>query len=443
LSPASISDLLNTLVSFFWLAAESKLSKILVVVGVCMPVKEKFMRALHFFRSLTLFNFAHQYPKSYLITVTVTALLGYLYLLMFPAGAIFGIYQFYLTVAAPFESQTLLTALTWVSVTLFCAGITHGIASIRFKNPEGIPLRPEKAQLIFNKLEEIIEEYKWPKIHNVILTRRFELNIIKTPIWGIPFWSKNTLVIGYPFMQTLPPEYFDCALTRKTLQFSKRRNLFVNWLSFLRVSWLLYPEAFKQRNLVGDQLGLWFFRIYGSFYRYLALYITQKDELCADTLALNNLNDRDVFKTAESIRLVQFFLNQHYWPKLGELLARDTITPVQIKPYEHLAKSTIQMMNSTRINHWLKILSIETDCEGSHEAPFAKRMDVMGYGKMCAPEAFETTAAQYYFGPDNAQLIQRMNDLWASHIQKEIKQTCRNKKNKLSASVEQSLTVAF
>lgn len=408
-----------------------------------MAVVDKLVRAWQFLRSLTLFNFAHQYPKFYLITVSLFALLGYLYLLVFPTGAVFGIYQFYLTVTTPFEDQTLLKALTWASVTLFCAGITHGLASIRFKVPDGIPLEKKSAQLIFNKLEEINNEYNRLKIHNVILTRRFELNIIKTPIWGIPFLSKNTLVIGYPFMQTLPPEYFDCALTRKILQFSKKRNLFFNWLSYLRVTWLLYPNAFKQRNLVGDQLGHWFFRIYGHLYRHLALYITQKDELCADSLALNNLNDRDVFKTAESIRLVQFFLNQHYWPKLGELLARDKVTPEQVKPYEYLPKSNLQMMNSAQINHWLKILSMETHCEGRHEAPFAKRMDVMGYGKMYAPKAFESTAAQYYFGPDNVQLIRHMNDLWASHIKKEIRQMRQNTKHKKIATAKQRLSVAF
>ena len=408
-----------------------------------MAVVDKFARASQFFRSLTLFNFAHQYPKIYLVTVTVTALLGYLYILMFPIGAVFGIYQFYATVTTPFADQSLLVALSWASVTLFCAGITHGIATVRFKNPEGISLQPEKAQLIFNKLDEINEEYKWPKFQKVILTRRFELNIIKTPILGMPFWSTNTLVIGYPFMQTLSPEYFDCALTRKILQYAKRSNLFYNWLSFLRVTWLLYPEAFKQRNLVGDQLGHWFFRIYGNFYRYLAVYVAQKDELCADSLALNNLNDRDVFKTAETIRLVQFFLNQHYWPKLGELLSRDTVTAEQVKPYEYLPKSNFQMMNSTQINHWLKILSMETSCAGRHEAPFAKRMDVMGYGKMYAPNAFETTAAQYYFGPANPQLVKRMNDLWASHIKKELQQIHKNRKNQTMATAEQRLSVAF
>jgi hypothetical protein len=408
-----------------------------------MPVVDKFARACQFFRSLNLFNFAHQYPKSYLITVTVTALVGYLYLLMFPAGAAFGVYQFYLTVTAPYDSQTLVTALTWASVALLCAGITHGIASIRFKNPEGIQLEQKKAQLVFNKLEELIEEYKLPKIHNVIITRRFELNIIKTPVWGFPFWSRNTLLIGYPFMQTLPPEYFDCALTRKLLQYSKSRNLFFNWLNYLRVTWLSYPEAFKQRNLVGNQISYWFFLVYGRFYRYLALYITQKDELCADTLALNKLNDRDVFKTAESIRLVQFFLHQHYWPKLGQLLARNTLAPTQIKPYEHLSKSTQQMMNSTRVSHWLKLLSVETDCKGSHEAPFSKRMEAMGYGKMVAPKAFETSAAQYYFGPNNTQLIQSMNKLWATHVGKKIRQARSKAKTKTEPTSSTQITVAF
>ncbi|WP_455208761.1 hypothetical protein [Kaarinaea lacus] len=408
-----------------------------------MIIVDKLARARQFFRSLTLFNFSHRYPKIYLALVTISALAGYLYLLMFPTGAIFGIYQFSLNVSAPITGQSILTLLTWVSVTLFCAGITHGIVTLRFREPEGIQLKRENAQLVFNKLEEIRQEIKWPAINNVILTRRFELSIIKTPIRGLPFWSRNTLVIGYPFMQTLPPEYFDCALTRKLLQFSKRRNLFINWLSFLRVTWLLYPESLKQRNQVGDQFSYWFFSTYGRFYRYLAVYVTQTDEVCADTLALDRLNDRDVFKTAESIRLVQFFLNQHFWPKLNELLARGTINPAQIKPYEHLSKSILQVMKSSRITHWLKILSLESSCEGSHEAPFARRMHAMGYGKMIPPKACDTSAAQYYFGPDNIRLTQHMNKLWASHVMQDIAQTRKQKKDKTDTAVQQRLTVAF
>jgi hypothetical protein len=408
-----------------------------------MTVVDKLARARQFFCSLTLFNFSQRYPKAYLIAVTITALVGYLYLIMFPAGALFGGYQFYLTVTAAFNDQTILTALTWASLTLFCAGITHGIATIRFSPPEGIQLKPENAQLVFNKLEEIQEQIRWPRIDNVILSRRFELTIQKTPVWSLPFWSHNTLIIGYPFMQTLSPEYFDCALTRKLLQYAKRRNVFYNWLSYLRTTWELYPASFKQRNKVGDQLSYWFFKIYGRFYRYLALYVTQTDELYADGLALNHMNDRDVFKTAESIRLVQFFLNQHFWPKLNELLARGAVKPEQIKPYEHLPKSALQMLKSPRVNHWLKILSLENACEGSHEAPFAKRMHSMGYGKMIAPNMYNSTAAQYYFGPGNSQIVQRMNMVWAKHVARNLAEAQKQSKAGNDALAQQRLTVAF
>ncbi|WP_455365783.1 hypothetical protein [Kaarinaea lacus] len=408
-----------------------------------MPVVDKLARARQIFRSLTLFNLAQQYSKAYLVLVTITALVGYLYLLMFPAGALFGIYQFYLTVTAPFADQTILTALTWASVTLFCAGITHGIATIRFAQPEGIPLKRENAQLVFNKLEEIQQQIKWPTIHSVVLSRRFELSIQKTPMWCLPFWSRNTLVIGYPFMQTLSPEYFDCAITRKLLQYGKRRNMFYNWLSFLRTTWELYPNSFKQRNKVGDQLSYWFFKVYSRFYRYLALYVTQTDELYADDLALNYMNDRDVFETAESIRLVQFFLDQHFWPKLNELLARGAVKPDQIRPYEHLSKSTLQMLKNPKVNHWLKLLSLENTSEGSQEAPFAKRMHSMGYGKMIPPNRYNTTAAQYYFGPGNPQIVQRMNIVWAKHVSRDLARAHKKAKSGSNELAQQRLTVAF
>jgi len=409
-----------------------------------MPVVNMLARARQIIRSLTIFNFSQQYPKAYLITVIITALVGYMYLLLFPAGAIFGIYQFYQVITAPFTGQTILTALTWVSVTLFCAGISHGIATIRFREPEGIRLKPENAQLIFNKLDEIREEIRIPKIHDVILTRRFELDIQKTPTWCLPVWSRNTLVIGYPFMQSLSPENFNCATTRKLLQYAKRRNLVYNWLSYMRVTWRLYPISFKQRNKVGDQISHWFFSIYSRFYQHLAMYVTQTDELQADSLALNYLNDRDVFKTAESIRLVQFFLDQHFWPKLNELLARGAVKPEHIKPYEHLPKSSSQMMRSPKVRHWLKMLSIENTNAGSDEAPFAHRMHNMGYGKIILPDINSTTAAQYYFGPGNLKLVQRMNQIWAANTSHQIARANKpSKTGNKNVLAQQRLTVAF
>jgi hypothetical protein len=408
-----------------------------------MSAVDSIKHAYQFIRSLSLYNFYRKNSKAYIGFVTLVALVGYGYLLMFPLGVVFGSYQLYLTILTPFDNHMLLATVSWASVVLFCAGITHGIATIKLKQPEGIALAKENAQLVFDRIEEIEESIKWPKIDNVILSRRFELNIIKTPRWYAPFWSKSTLVIGYPFLQTLSPENFDCALTRKILQYSKRKNLLVNWLSFLRVSWAQYPAAFKERNIVGDQLSYWFFHFYSWAYRSLALYTTQLDELQADELALNHLNDRDLFRAIESVRLVQKFLNEHYWPKLSDALARASTSPEKIKPYEHLPKTAAQMMKSNKVDQWLKILTLEDESEGSHEPSFRERMDMMGYTKMCPLKPFEKTAAEYYFGPANPKLITHMNKLWAYHIKQELDKNKQSESARKSNPAEQKLLVAF
>lgn len=412
------------------------------MVGVCMSAVDRIARVSQFFRSLSLYSFYKSYPKTYIGFVTVFALLGYTYLLLFPLGIVLGLHQLYLALQMPFDNQMLVMALSWTSVVLFCVGITHGFATLKFKDPEGIPLPKDKARLIFNKIDEIQSTIKWPKIDNVVLSRRFELNIVKTPRWYAPFWSKTTLVIGYPFLQTISPENFDCALTRKVWQFAKRKNILVNWLSFLRVTWAQYPEAFKERNKVGDQLSYWFFRFYSPAYRYFALYATQLDELEADSLAIKELNDRDLFKTVETIRLVQRFLNEYYWPKLNLALSRST-PPEKIKPYEHLPRTAGQMMRSNKVEQWLKILMLETDSEGSHEPSFQSRMDIMGYSKVCSLKPFEKTAAEYYFGPANPKLAAHMNKLWSYHIKQELENSRQKNRSKKAEVTDPILGVAF
>lgn len=408
-----------------------------------MSAVDRFARVSQLFRSLSLYKFYKKYPVIYLGFTAVFALIGYIYLLLFPAGAIFGTYQFYQTVLLPFDYQMLMNALAWISVAMFCAGITHGLITLKIKDPEGIPLSAEKTQLIFDKIREIEAPLKWPRIDNIILSRRFELNIIKTPRWFAPFWSKNTLVIGYPFMQTLSPENFECALTRKIVQYSKRKNIFINWLSYLRSTWMMYPDALKQRNKLGDQLSFAFFRAYAWAYREFALYATQKDELEGDSLALHSLNDRDLFTSVEAVRLVQKFLDKHYWPKLADALSRHPTAPEKIRPYEHLPRAALQMMNNSKVNDWLKMLMMETESEGSHEPSFTERMDAMGYQKICSIKPYNKTAAEHYFGPLNPRLVDHMNKLWAIHAKQQLENEKRKPRLKFMGAADPKLSVAF
>jgi len=408
-----------------------------------MSAVDSLARARQLFRSVTLYNFYRKYTKAYTAVITAVALIGYAWLLMFPAVAVLSANQFYLAVQLPFNSQVLATSIIWFSVTLLCAGISYSLFTLKFKGAEGIPLTREKAQLIFDKIDEIEQTVKWPKIDEVVLSRRFELNIIKTPKRYAPFWSKTTLVIGYPLLQTLSPEFFNCALTRKILQYAKRNNLFINWLSFLRTTWELYPAALKERNKIGDQLSYVFFRFYSWLYRKAALYITQLDELQADSLALKELNDTDLLRTVESIRLVQKLLSEHYWPKLSTALQQASASPEKIKPYEHLPKTTAQMMNSGIASAWLEQLAMETDSEGSHEPAFSERMDMMGQRKLSDVRPLEKSAAEYYFGPTNPKRVAHMNKLWAHHVKLEFSRKQQTSRFRKFRPATQQFQIAF
>lgn len=405
-----------------------------------MPVVSKIKDIHQSIRSWSLYNLYCRFCKTYLALVTITALLGYVYILLFPAGFIYGVWRLFELFPAPLNVHTLLSASIWLAVSLTCALIAHGIFTIRFKDPEGIALPRAKARLIYQKLDDIQKDIKWPRIDNVVLTRRFELNIIKTPLRGAPLWSRTTLVIGVPFMQSLSPEQFDCALTRKVLQFSKGRNIYFNWLSYLRTTWMLYPDTFKQRRNIGDQISRWFFHFYSRYYRYIALYATQLDELHADALALNILNDRDLFRTVETIRLAQIFLNQHYWPKINELVSRQAIAVKNIRPYEHLSKSVNQALDSPRVGHWLKMLSLEKDSKGRHEPPFTRRMEYMGYNKIVAVKPFGRSAAGYYLGVGYQRLTEHMNELWARNLSY---RTSRSRRHKSATAAQHHLKAAY
>lgn len=443
------SDLLNVLVSVHALTSGVNLESILLhqdwtgMVGVCMSVIDRFVRARQFIRSLTIYNFYRKFTKTYIGFVTLAALIGFAYLLLFPLGVIFGAYQVYLNFHLPLDNHMMLITGIWSSVILFCAGITYSLVTLKFKDLEGIPLPVEKAQLIYNKIEEIQQLTRWPRINNVVLTRRFELNIVKTPVKYAPFWSKTTLAIGYPFLQTLSPESFDCALTRKILQYAKRRNVFINWLSFLRVTWEQYPESLKAQNRIGDRISYLFFRPYAWLYRAFALYVTQLDELQADALALNELNDQDMFRTVQAVRLIQKFLDEYYWPKLGGALQQAVSAPEKIKPYEHLPRTATQMMSSDKAVQWLKQFTLENDSKDKAEPSFRERMDMMGYRKVCSLQPYIKTAAEYYFGPANPKLVAHMNKLWAHHVRQELSRKKLSKRSREIDPGQQKLLVAF
>lgn len=368
-------------------------------------------------RKLSLNYLSQRFPLLYLGMSAVMALCGFAYILMIPA--LFGIAMFnsFEMLTNPFTSNTLLLMLAYFSISLFLFLVSYKLFDLKFVGPEGVTLDESNGKSLLEKLGQLKREHRVPAIHQIVLTRRHELNVIKVPRFGLPVWSKNVLAVGYPLLQTLTPDQFNAALSRRLLQHAKRRNVVLNWLSFMRRTWTLYAESLKQRNGVIDLLHYCFFAPYASAYRRFAVYVTQKDELMADEAALEFNNDRDLVKGAQTIRITQAMLLQYFWPKLDEAIRNHLSAPAHIRPYHNLPGTLSELLNSKNIDTWFIRLAQETKNPGGAEAPFYYRMERMGHSKVSVPRSFDLSAARHYFGDAYEQMTDQLDDMWAREVQ--------------------------
>ena len=345
-------------------------------------------------------------------------LAGFAYILMFPVLFAIATLNGFEMLNNPFTqtSASLFASLFGISLFLFL--MSYRLFDLKFVAPEGITLDENNAAQLMEKLQSLKKEHRIPKIHQVVLTRRHELNIVKIPRFGLPIWSRNVLAIGYPLLQTLSPEYFDCALSRRLVQYRKGRGMVINWLSVMRQIWTRYATSLKDRNGVTDLIHYCFFAPYASMYRRFAVYLTQKDELRADEAALALVNDRDLIKSAQTLRITQAMLIQYYWPKLNDAIQNNLSSPANIRPYCHLPKTLADLLSNEDTETWFIRLGQELINEGSAEAPFAKRMEQMGHKKISIPKAFDVTAANHYFGEEYDTMTDHMDELWAEEVQK-------------------------
>lgn len=353
---------------------------------------------------------AQEHTKAYLLFCGSIALAGYAYLLVFPALFMVSTGKLYTLYPETVASGMNYTHYLWLSLFLISILVSFRIFSFRFPKVEGVRVKPEKLPALFKVLDNIQSETGNLSINRVIVTDKFELELIKSPVFGIPVWSHNILVIGLPFLQSLSSTHFRCALTRKLLQFNKRGNLLSNWLYQMRQIWQHYLRQLHRDCRFGDQALLWFFMLYTPFYRSITVSAAQLDELRADRKVLDMINNDDVFKTIESIIISKIFLSKQYWPKIRNMFKQDP--KANIFPYAKLERIIKSAFMRNDLKQWLE-KNYELDGGPLDTTPTLKaRMDVLGRRHVKPPSSPDETAAMVYLENAYNEVVKRIDEKW-------------------------------
>lgn len=370
--------------------------------------KLRSLRSDHIWHQI--YGFAQQYPNIYAALQVLAALVGYVYLILFPVLFLAGIWTLGSYVVLEQASGSVMNFIGWTLITGISAMVTIQLTKIKFFSTPGITLDAPMANKLHLLLDKFADETTIPGIDRIVVTEQLSIDLVKTPTMAIPFWSSNTLVIGLPLMQCLTPEYFECAVIRKLLQYTKRRNWLIKWLHQLRNVWLLYMNVLSKNITLGTLPLAIFFKLYAPLYRDLTTPVAHRNELDADLDTLQFVNDEDLLQTIEAVIVAKIYLDQQYWPKIRKSLKENQ--DIDIQPYSKLEEILKQGLTTKNTKRWLDSV-FESESHRLKAIPSLRaRMHNIGRARIRIPERIQQTAAQVYLEHDYLKVVDGVNQLW-------------------------------
>ena len=345
----------------------------------------------------------------YLACVTLLAVAGYTFILLFPLLLFAGVLNIYhaITASNGFDWQG---ASIWLAISVASGLISFRYIQYKPSLPAGLNLIEEKAPELFNLVQQIRSHFKRPAIHRIVITPDYQLDIVKTPVLALPVWSQNTLLVGLPVLQCLSPYQFECLMARRLGQFSKRDNLLMNWLYQMRSIWRQYAASLAKQKGIGVEPLRYFFTFYAPLYSKVSVHAARRDELYADFYAMDLYNDEEVRDMITTDAVCEYYLRTRYWPAVDKIAALQTKTI----PTPHKNMTTAIQANLTGgklpqlVNETLKLAPDRRNPVPTLRA----RIENIGHEHAHMDEPGGITAAVHYLGNSMIGITTLIDKLW-------------------------------
>jgi hypothetical protein len=357
-------------------------------------------------------RFVTEWPRTHMALVTALGALGLVYLMSFPLIALkllSGLSARWAAAASVID-WAILAAVT--ALVLLLAVVSWQIARLRFRLPGAEVLENSEAPELFDSVEELRAQYGSAPIHRVVLTDRYDIEVIRTPRYGFPFLFTNTLMVGMPVLLTLTPRQFRVLLARRIGQFSTRDGGPGSWLYALLRVWPQYLEETTASPTPVDWLLWAFFRWYVPLLRRLSMRAAVQAELDADVCALHAINDEAVAEALAAAMLRERFLAQAFWPELEP--ARPGTRQPRSFPYGRMTQA-VQGLSPAEAQRWLEKVLSSSGRTGDRPALRA-RLENIGHSAVPSPGPLDGTAAEFCFDSSLAAQIKRMDSAWFRNI---------------------------
>ena len=344
------------------------------------------------------------------------AFLGTIYLLAFPVIALVSLCSLiaFIYLVNPMTWQNS----DWILATslLTCAGYTSWVSFGLFKQqpelPAGKPLDSKLFSVLADRINELCTTYQSPEIHDIKLTTRFRIELVRTPTNGFPSHFKNTLLIGLPVMSCMSPLQFKLLLARQVGHLCENPYLYSRQLVHLRSIWNSYAQYYAQTWRLDTILLRLFFSWYAPFYNLSSIAAVRFEAFAKDKLMLEITPPARAAEAIAVFEIKKRYLSTNFWPKLNDA-AYATAKPPYL-PYSAMAS----IMNKV-LDHDLDYAqncyeaAINRQVIISSELPnLMKRLAAINYEDFIMPDPNDDKAATHFLGDHLKDLLKQMDNIW-------------------------------
>ena len=359
-----------------------------------------------------------KFYRTYVFIVVLLALAGYALIFLFPALVLISIGRLY-DVLPNTDLNNWQPAVIWLVTLVVATLFSYRIIRIKPNQPEGLRLAVEKTPELFKIVEQYRSHFKRPKIDRIVVTKEYELDIIKVPLWGLPIWSTNTMVIGLPVLLCFPQKQFECMLARRIGQFSKRHNPILNWLYQLRSIWKQYSITYGRQKYIDRFFLKWMISAYASIYSSISTYAARLDELNADTYAMEIFIHDDVREMITADSVYSYYMKQRYWPAIEKIAS--VKADASLTPYKNISASLLNTMKDSKLRSLVnEVFKTELDRKNPR-ACLKQRLENIGHDAPYMSDATGEPAATKYLGASANAVISLIDKLWLNDYLKKTK----------------------
>lgn len=377
---------------------------------------------------------AEQFPRPYLVSLSLLASVGFAFLLSIPlitVIALFSLMSQLSTLSIATSLGNIIPLAIWGMVCLYGGILSWKLLRMKLPLPQGLLVKPENFPALQSLLQKMHEHFQVKPVSRVTITERYELQIAYTPRFGLPFWSTPTLCIGMPVLQCLSVKHFSCLLAGQIGQHASPYSHWVHQLKKLQQIFKHYRQYFdKDKSLLSLPLQL-FFRLYQPLYSSSSVFASQWDELEADRYSLEIYSGTELLETMLASTACKQFLQKRYWPEVIKRLQKEP--PYKSLPHTRMSSVIRRALAGNKTNTLLHQI-FKTDFDGKTQTiPLKKRMENIGYDEIQTPAILIKNASHELLGNGEKKIIDFMDKLWVSRNLTDWKKVQRKRSQKQAA----------